>query len=75
MSKQDYPVTPAVRYLKEHKISFVPYLFKYEEKGGTKHTAQELKVDEHSVIKTLVFETESGSGLIILMHGEIGRAS
>jgi Cys-tRNA(Pro) deacylase len=45
-------------------------LFDYEEKGGTRQTASELKVDEHVVVKTLVFEDETGQALIVLMHGD-----
>jgi len=71
MAKKSLPMTPAVRYLKEKGIDFKPHTFKYEEKGGTRQSAQELGVDEHNVIKTLVFETDSGTPIIILMHGDI----
>lgn len=70
MSK-DIPVTLAIRQLKEKNISFEPFQFRYEEKGGTRHTAEELKVDENTVVKTLVFEDENGNGLIVLMHGDM----
>ena len=66
----DYPVTPAIRVLRENKVSFAPHVFEYVEKGGTKHSAQVLGVDEHSVIKTLVFETDLKKPLIVLMHGD-----
>ena len=49
----DYPVTPAIRVLREHKIEFEPFVFDYVEKGGTKHSAEVLGVDEHQVVKTL----------------------
>ncbi|MBI5325103.1 MAG: aminoacyl-tRNA deacylase [Ignavibacteriae bacterium] len=71
MLKDKYPVTQAIRELKSKNISFIPYLFTYEEKGGTAHTASELNVPEHSVIKTLVMENDSGKGLIVLMHGDM----
>lgn len=38
--------------------------------GGTRVSARELGVDEHAIIKTLVMEDETGSPLIILMHGD-----
>lgn len=66
----DYPVTPAVRQLREKKIAFEPHLYDYEERGGTRRSAAELGVDEHAVIKTLVMETEAKKPLVVLMHGD-----
>jgi len=66
----DYPVTPAVRMLREKKVDFEPHLYNYVEKGGTRHSAEELSVDEHAVVKTLVMETDQRKPLIILMHGD-----
>ncbi len=66
----DYPITPAIRVLRDNKIKFEPHVFEYVEKGGTKHSAQVLAVDEHAVIKTLVFETDQKKPLIALMHGD-----
>lgn len=70
MDKANYPVTPAVRLLREKGIMFEPHLYAYEERGGTQRSAEELGVDEHAVIKTLVMETESREPLIVLMHGD-----
>lgn len=67
---KDYPITQAVRYLREKKITFTPHLYDYVEKGGTTHSAKELGVDEHAVVKTLVFETSEKKPLIVLMHGD-----
>ena len=66
----NYPITPAVRILREQKIDFTPRVFDYVEKGGTKHSAEVLEVDEHSVVKTLIFETNEKKPLIVLMHGD-----
>ena len=66
----DYPITPAVRFLREKKIDFVPRLYDYVEKGGTRESAKQLGVDEHAVVKTLVFETNEKKPLIVLMHGD-----
>ena len=66
----DYPITPAVRFLREKKVEFRPMLYDYVEKGGTRVSAEALGVDEHAVIKTLVFETNEKKPLIVLMHGD-----
>ena|ERR1051325_10446495 len=70
MEKTGYPVTSAVRALREKKIPFEPHLYDYKERGGTAHSAAELGVPEHTVIKTLVMVTESREPLIVLMHGD-----
>jgi Cys-tRNA(Pro) deacylase len=66
----DYPITPAIRYLREKKIEFIPHLYDYVEKGGTRESAKQLGVEEHAVVKTLVFETSEKKPLIVLMHGD-----
>ena len=66
----DYPITPAVRFLREKKVHFVPHLYHYIDKGGTRESAKQLGVDEHSMVKTLVFETNEKKPLIVLMHGD-----
>ncbi|RQW25932.1 Cys-tRNA(Pro) deacylase [Rhodobacteraceae bacterium CH30] len=70
MAKDKTPVTQAVRLLREHGITFSDHLYKYEERGGTRVSAQELGVDEHCVVKTLVMEDEHKKPLIVLMHGD-----
>lgn len=66
----DYPITPAVRLLREKKVEFEPHLYDYVEHGGTSHSAEALGVDEHTVVKTLVMEAESKRPFIVLMHGD-----
>jgi len=66
----EYPVTPAIRYLREKRVDFTPHLYDYVEKGGTAESARQLGLDEHAVIKTLVFETNDKKPLIVLMHGD-----
>src|SRR5829696_6734324 len=66
----DYPITPAIRFLRMRKIAFVPHLYDYVEKGGTRESARQLGVHEHAVVKTLVFETNEKKPLIVLMHGD-----
>ncbi len=65
-----HPITAAVRFLREKRIDFVPHLYDYVEKGGTRESARQLGVDEHAVVKTLVFETDEKRPLIVLMHGD-----
>jgi len=68
--KANYPVTPAVRALRDAHIPFAPHLYDYKDHGGTKRSAEALGVDEHIVIKTLVMETDAREPLIVLMHGD-----
>ncbi len=70
MSKEKFPVTPAIRLLRSHNISFTSHLYPYEAHGGTSHSAHCLAVDEHAVIKTLIMEDERHQPLIVLMHGD-----
>ncbi|MCP9493263.1 MAG: Cys-tRNA(Pro) deacylase [Pyrinomonadaceae bacterium MAG19_C2-C3] len=70
MTKTTYPVTPAVRALRNHNIPYEPHIYDYQERGGTKRSSASLGVNEHIIIKTLVMETDSGASLIVLMHGD-----
>ena len=65
-----HPVTQAVRFLRANKIEFRPHVYRYVENGGAAHSAAELGVDEHSVVKTLVFETTDRVPLLVLQHGD-----
>ncbi|HEY5763195.1 MAG TPA: aminoacyl-tRNA deacylase [Rhodocyclaceae bacterium] len=64
------PETPATRALRAARVAFSSHLYPYEEHGGTRVSARELNVDEHAVVKTLVFEDEGAKPLIVLMHGD-----
>lgn len=66
----DYPVTMAVRSLRQHQVEFTPHLYTWEAHGGTAASARHLGVDEHLVIKTLIFEDDARKPLCILMHGD-----
>jgi Cys-tRNA(Pro) deacylase len=70
MSKAKFPVTAAIRFLRDRKVAFTEHLYAYEERGGTAVSARELGVDEHTVVKTLVMEDAAGRPLLILMHGD-----
>ena len=66
----DYPVTMAVRVLRQHKVEFTPHLYAWEARGGTRASALHLGVEEHLVVKTLIFEDDTKKPLCILMHGD-----
>ncbi len=66
----NYPVTQAVRFLRQKKVEFEPHLFDYVERGGTSHSSEVLGIDEHAVVKTLVFETSERDFLVVLQHGD-----
>ncbi|MDD5724388.1 MAG: aminoacyl-tRNA deacylase [Syntrophales bacterium] len=70
MAKENIPSTPAIRTLRENGVTFTLRPYNYEERGGTKVAARELKCDEHQTVKTLVMEDEHKKPLIILMHGD-----
>jgi len=70
LTKEKYPVTSAVRFLREHPVDFIERPYKYEEHGGTETVAKAFGVDKHLVIKTLVMEDDQKVPFIILMHGD-----
>ncbi|MEO8408488.1 MAG: Cys-tRNA(Pro) deacylase, partial [Oxalobacteraceae bacterium] len=67
--KEHISETPATQFLRKHGIAFSEHPYAYEERGGTAVSAQELGVDEHCVVKTLVMQDEAAKPLIVLMHG------
>jgi Cys-tRNA(Pro) deacylase len=66
----DHPVTMAIRVLRQHGVEFTPHVYPWEPRGGTQASARHLGVDEHQVIKTLIFEDDARKPLCILMHGD-----
>ena len=56
--------------MRDKNVAFIPHLYDYVEKGGTAESARQLDVDEHAIVKTLVFETNERKPLIVLMHGD-----
>jgi Cys-tRNA(Pro) deacylase len=70
MSKDKFPVTNAVRVLREQGVAFTHHPYAYEERGGTEVSARELGVDEHAVVKTLIMEDDAKRPLVVLMHGD-----
>jgi Cys-tRNA(Pro) deacylase len=60
----------AIRALRAADVAFEPHLYPYEPRGGTRASSEALGVDEHVVIKTLIFETDLRDPLCVLMHGD-----
>lgn len=70
MPKDNVPSTPAVLALRAAGVAFVPRVYAYVDKGGTRHSSASLGVDEHQVVKTIVLETGDKQPLVCLMHGD-----
>jgi Cys-tRNA(Pro) deacylase len=70
VSSAKFPVTLAIRALRAANVSFEPHLYPWEAHGGTAHSAAALGVDEHCVVKTLIFEDDEKQPLCVLMHGD-----
>jgi Cys-tRNA(Pro) deacylase len=69
MSKLKFPVTAAVRVLRQHNVVFSHHLYCYQSGGGAVQGAQSLGINPLLVIKTLIMEDERSHPLIVLMHG------
>lgn len=70
MAKGKEPVTQAVRTLRDAGVQFEGHPYRYVTGGGTAQFANELGVDEHFVIKTLIMEDDTRSPMVVLMHGD-----
>ena len=68
--KDKPPITSTIRLLKQQKAVYNEHFYDYVEHGGTAQIAHELSIDEHLVVKTLIFETDAKKPLVILMHGD-----
>ena len=60
----------AIRALRAAKVAFGVHLYPWVPHGGTRASAEALGVDEHSVVKTLIFEDDARHPLCVLMHGD-----
>ena len=63
------PSTPALRLLRQAGVEHEVHAYGYEPRGGTSHSSRALGVDEHAVIKTLIFDAD-GRAVVVLMHGD-----
>ena len=62
--------TPATSLLKQHGVTYTEHVYDYVEHGGTSVSSSSLGVDEHHVVKTLIFEDDKRQPLCVLMHGD-----
>lgn len=62
--------TPATALLKKLGITWTEHVYEYVEHGGTSVSSSALDVDEHHVVKTLIFENDKRAPLCVLMHGD-----
>jgi Cys-tRNA(Pro) deacylase len=70
MTRPDYPITQAIRLLRDKKIAFIAHLYPFVEHGGTRHVSEYFLIPEHQVIKTLIMESDDKKPFILLMHGD-----
>lgn len=62
--------TPATSLLKQHGVIYTEHVYDYVERGGTRVSSSSLGVDEHHIVKTLIFEDDQRQPLCVLMHGD-----
>jgi Cys-tRNA(Pro) deacylase len=70
MSRKKPTATAAIRALRAHGVAFTSHVYTYEEHGGSRAAAEQLGVDEHAVVKTLIMEDDGKNPLVVLMHGD-----
>jgi Cys-tRNA(Pro) deacylase len=70
MKQKHVSETPATRVLRAAGVPFTEHPYDYVDHGGTAVSAAALGVDEHAVVKTLVFEDDAKRPLVVLMHGD-----
>lgn len=63
--------TDVTNLLKIRSIDFALHTFEYLPGGGTSRSSSALGISESQVIKTLVFQTDDGKPLLVLMHGDM----
>jgi Cys-tRNA(Pro) deacylase len=56
--------------LKQHAVTYTEHVYDYVEHGGTSVSSSSLGVNEHHVVKTLIFEDDKRQPLCVLMHGD-----
>ena len=63
-------MTMAIRTLKAAKATFELLTYDYTPHGGTIQCANELGIDHHATIKTIILEDEHKKPFVCLMHGD-----
>ena len=70
MKPDTIPMTMAIRALKAAKVDFELFAYDYTPHGGTIQCANELGVDHHAVVKTIILEDDAKKPFVCLMHGD-----
>lgn len=65
-----HQVTAAIRVLRSAGVTYREHHYEYAARSGAAGGAQQLALDPHRVIKTLILETSAGQPLCLLMHGD-----
>jgi len=63
-------MTHAIRVLESRGVEHILREYRYVEHGGTAEASRQLGVDEHAVVKTLVFAETPKAPVLVLMHGD-----
>lgn len=63
-------VTAAVRALRDAEVTYTEHHYKYDSGSGALGGAEQLGIDAHRMIKTLILETSAGDPICVLMHGD-----
>ena len=63
------PSTPALRLLRDAGIAHTLHPYRYRTGSGTAGFSEATGIDEHTVVKTLVFDGDAGA-TVVLMHGD-----
>ncbi len=70
MSSKKTPVTAAVRALRQAGTEHTTHVYDYDRHPGALGAADALGIDPHLTAKTIVFTTDTGAGVVVLMHGD-----
>lgn len=71
MAAKRAPSTNAIRVLREAGVDYTEHFFDYKRYPGADGAAEFLRIDPHLTAKTIVFTTDSGGGVIGVMHGDL----
>lgn len=71
MAVKRAPSTRAVRVLRRAGVEYTEHVFDYKRYPGAEGAAEYLGVHPHLTAKTIVFTSESGKGVVALMHGDL----
>ena len=64
------PATPAIRTLRAADVEFEAFAYDYSKYPGALGAAEFIGIDSHLTAKTIVFTTDEGEGVVVLMHGD-----